>query len=80
MKKSQRNAKRRSRNIRKCPVEIGNEYEVEISGTTPLGVGMARINGFLVLINNTNPGDHVRVAITKTDPINAEAEVIKNIQ
>ena len=47
MKRSQRNAKsRRGRYVKKCPVEIGNEYEVNITGTTPKGAGIARIKGF----------------------------------
>ena len=77
MKRSQRNAKnRRGRYNKKCPVEIGNEYEVDITEITPNGVGISRIKGFLVLINDTKPGDHVKVKITKTDPMNAEAEIV----
>ncbi len=77
MKKSQRNAKnRRDRFVNKCPVEIGNEYEVDITETTPNGAGIARIKGFLILIADTKPGDHIKVTITKTDPLNAEAEII----
>ena len=77
MKKSQRNAKnRRGRNDTKCPVEIGNEYEVDITGTTPNGAGIARIKGFLILIDDTKLGDHIKVTITKTDPLNAEAEIV----
>ena len=76
MKKSQRNAKnRRDRFVNKCPVEIGNEYEVDITETTPNGAGIARIKGFLILIADTKPGDHIKVTITKTDPLNAEAEI-----
>ena len=76
MKKSQRNAKnRRGRFVNKCPVEIGNEYEVDITETTPNGAGIARIKGFLILIADTKPGDHIKVTITKTDPLNAEAEI-----
>ena len=77
MKKSQRNAKnRRGRYVKKCPVEIGNEYEVEITGTTPNGAGIARIKGFLVLIDDTKTGDHIKVTITKTDSMNAEAKIV----
>ena len=77
MKKSQRNAKnRRNRNFRKCPVEIGNEYEVDITGTTPQGVGITKIKGFLVLVNDAKPGDNIKVTITKTDQLNAEAEIV----
>jgi predicted RNA-binding protein with TRAM domain len=77
MKRSQRNAKnRRGRYVKKCPVEIGNEYEVDITETTPNGAGIARIKGFLVLIDNPKLGDHVKVMITKTDPLSAEAEIV----
>ena len=77
MKRSQRNAKnRRSRYVKKCPVEVGNEYEVDITGMTPMGTGMGRIKGFLILIEDTKLGDHVNVIITKTEFLNAEAEII----
>jgi predicted RNA-binding protein with TRAM domain len=76
MKRSQRNAKNRRGRYTKCPVEIGNEYEVDITGTTPNGAGIARVKGFLILINDTTPGDHLKVKITKTDPLSAEAEII----
>lgn len=76
MKRNQKNAKRRSRYVKKCPVEIGNEYEVDITETAPNGVGIARIKGFLVLVGDTKPGDHLKVTITKTEPLNAEAEIV----
>jgi len=77
MKKSQRNAKnRRSRYDKKCPVEIGNEYEVDITDTTPNGAGIARIKSYLIFVNNTKPGDHIKVTITKTGPLSAEAETV----
>jgi len=77
MKKSQRNAKnRRGRYNKKCPVEIGNEYEVDITETTPNGAGIAKVKGFLILINDTKPGDHIKVTITKADRLSAEAEIV----
>ena len=76
MKKSQRNAKNRRGYVTKCPVEIGIEYEVDITETTPNGAGIARIKGFLVLIADTKPGDHLTVMITKTDQLSAEAEIV----
>ena len=77
MKRSQRNAKnRRGRYVKKCPVEIGDEYEVDITGTTPQGAGIARIKGFLILIDDTKLGDHIKVTITKTDLLSAEAEIV----
>ena len=76
MKRSQKNAKRRRRFVKKCPVEVGNEYEVDITGITPQGAGIARIKGFLILVPDTKPGDHIKVTVTKTDPLNAEAEIV----
>jgi predicted RNA-binding protein with TRAM domain len=76
MKRSQRNAKNRSRRYVKCPVEIGTQYEVDITETTPNGVGIARIKGFLILVDDTKLGDHIKVTITKTEPMNAEAEIV----
>ncbi len=76
MKKSQRNAKNRRGRVNKCPVEIGKEYDVEITETTPNGVGMTRIKGFLTLVNDSQLGDHITVTITKTDPLSAEAEIV----
>ena len=77
MKRNKRAAKnRRNINARKCPVEVGNEYEVDITGMTPMGTGMGRIKGFLILIEDTKLGDHVNVIITKTEFLNAEAEII----
>jgi predicted RNA-binding protein with TRAM domain len=77
MKRNQKDAKRRGRYVKKCPVEIGNEYEVDITETAPNGAGIARIKNFLVLVDDTKPGDHLKVTITKTEPLNAEAEIVK---
>ena len=77
MKRNQKDAKRRGRYVKKCPVEIGNEYEVDITETAPNGAGIARIKNFLVLVDDTKPGDHIRVTITKTEPLNAEAKIVK---
>jgi predicted RNA-binding protein with TRAM domain len=77
MKRSPRNAKNRSgRRVKKRSVEIGNEYTVDITGITPKGIGIARIKGFLILVDNTKPGEHVKVKITKKDRFNAEATIV----
>ena len=49
---------------------------MDITETTPNGAGIARIKGFLVLIKDTTPGDHITVKITKTEPLSAEAEIV----
>lgn len=77
-KRSPRNAKNKY-GMRSCPVIVGNEYEVDISQMSPNGDGIARVKGFLVLIENTQLGEHLKVKITNLNPISAEAEIINHI-
>ena len=59
------------------PVEMGKEYEVDITETSPQGEGIARIQGFVIFVSNAKPGDHVRIKITKIGDITAKAEIVK---
>ncbi len=74
-KRTPRNAKNK-RGKRECPVEIGKEYEVDITETTPRGEGIGRVKGFSVFVPNTKLGDHVTVRITNLDSVSADAEKI----
>lgn len=76
MKRSQRNAKNRRKGVRKCPVQVGNEYDVEIVDTTPNGVGIAKVKGLIILVKNTKSGDHKKVVITNTERLSAEAKIV----
>ena len=58
------------------PVEIGEEYEVDIQETSRRGEGIARIKGLVTFIPNTKPGDHVKIRITRISRRFAEAEVV----
>jgi predicted RNA-binding protein with TRAM domain len=62
--------------LRNAPLRIGNEYEVDITEITPNEKGIAIIKGFLILVDDTKLGDHVKVKITKTYRMNAEAEIV----
>ncbi len=75
MKKNQRDAKNRNRRLVKCPVTVGNFYELDITETTPMGVGIGRIKGFIILVDDTKVGDHLKVIITKTESMDAEAKI-----
>lgn len=46
--------------FRPCPVEIGKEYEVDITETSRQGEGIARIQGFVIFVANAKPRDHAR--------------------
>jgi 23S rRNA (uracil1939-C5)-methyltransferase len=77
MKKNQRNAKNKLRFQKKCPVELGNLYKVDITQTTPNGEGIAKLNNYLIFVDNAKPGDHITVKITNTGPLSAEAKLVK---
>jgi predicted RNA-binding protein with TRAM domain len=76
-KRSPRNAKsKRGRGAGNCPVEIGKEYEVDITEMSPQGEGIARIKGFPVFIGNAKLGEHLRIKITTPGPVAAGAEIV----
>jgi len=59
------------------PVEIGKEYEVDITETSRRGEGIARIQGLVIFIANTKPGDHAKIKIKTVSRRFAEAEVVE---
>jgi hypothetical protein len=47
LRRSPKNAKsKRGRGADNCPVEMGKEYEVDITEMSPQGIGVARIKRF----------------------------------
>lgn len=58
------------------PVEMGKEYEVDIQETSKRGEGIARIQGLVIFVPNTKPGDHAKIKITRISRRFAEAEVV----
>jgi predicted RNA-binding protein with TRAM domain len=58
------------------PVEVGKEYDVEIQETSRRGDGIARIEGLVVFVPNTKPGDKLRIKVTNISRRFAEAEVV----
>ena len=77
-KKSPRNAKsKRGRGSENLPVELGKEYEVDITEMSPNGEGVARVRGYLVLIANAKLGNRVKVKINRLDSMSAEAEIVE---
>ena len=59
------------------PVEEGKEYELEIKETSRRGDGVARIEGFVVFVPQTKPGDKVKVKINSVGPRFATGEVVQ---
>lgn len=59
------------------PVEVGKEYELEITEKGSKGDGIARIQGFVIFVSGGNPGDKVKVKITSVANRFAQGEVVK---
>jgi len=63
--------------FKRCPVEMGKEYKVEITETSLQGEGIARIQGFVVRVADAKPGDHVKIRVTRSGGMTAKAEIVK---
>jgi predicted RNA-binding protein with TRAM domain len=63
--------------FKRCPVELGEELEVEISELSPKGEGIAKNQGFVIYVADTKIGDHVKVKITRITDKAANAQIIK---
>jgi predicted RNA-binding protein with TRAM domain len=64
-------------NSKPCPVEMGKEYEVDITETSRQGEGIARIQGFVIFVATAKPRDHVKIKITRIGRRVANAEIVK---
>lgn len=59
------------------PVEIGKEYEVDVTEISRQGEGIAKIQGFVILVANAKLGDHVKIKIVRIGAMTANAEIVK---
>lgn len=62
--------------FKRCPVELGEELEVDITESSPKGEGIAKIEGLVVYVVKAKPGNHVKIRIVHIDEKTAKAEVI----
>ena len=58
------------------PISVGEEYIVTIEETSKSGTGVAKIRGFVILVNNSNPGERVKIRIKQVSRNHAVADVI----
>ena len=58
------------------PVEIGKEYDVQVTERSDRGDGVARIQGFVIFVKNGKVGDRVKVKVTSVGNRFAIAEVL----
>jgi predicted RNA-binding protein with TRAM domain len=59
------------------PVSMGEEYDVEVTEVSRRGDGLARVEGFVLFIPGTKPGQKVKVRVVKMGNRYAIAEVVK---
>jgi predicted RNA-binding protein with TRAM domain len=63
--------------FKRCPVELGEELEVEISELSPKGEGIAKNQGYVIYVTDAKLGDQVKIKITRVTDKAANAQVIK---
>ena len=66
-----------AKGFKRCPVEVGEELEVDIVELSPKEEGIARVQGLVIHVADTKPKHHVKIKITRIGGTTAEAEVIK---
>ena len=66
-------------NQKPVPVKEGEEYEVTIEGIGEKGDGIAKIEGFVIVVPNTQKGQKVRVKVNAVRGKVSFAEVVKNL-
>jgi predicted RNA-binding protein with TRAM domain len=63
--------------FKRCPVELGEELEVEITELSPKGEGTAKSQGFVIYVPDTKPGDRVKIKVNRITEKAANAQVVK---
>jgi len=63
--------------FKRCPVELGEELDVEITELSSKGEGIARNQGFVIYVTEAKPGDRVKVRITRITEKAANAQLVK---
>jgi predicted RNA-binding protein with TRAM domain len=58
------------------PVEVGKEYEVDVTDISRKGDGIARIQGFVIFIENGKVGNKIKVKVTEVADRFAKATII----
>jgi predicted RNA-binding protein with TRAM domain len=58
------------------PVEMGKEYEVQISELSKRGDGIARVQGFVIFVEGAKAGQKAKIRITSIGERFAKAELV----
>ncbi len=66
-----------------APVAVGQEYTVEVTDqdrNNPDRDGVARIEGMVIFVPNTQPGDRARIRITEVHRRSAASELLERLE
>ena len=66
----------RSFNSGPKPVEVGKEYDVQISEVSNRGDGIARIQGFIIFVKDGKVADNVKIRVISVGDRFAKAELV----
>ena len=58
------------------PVEVGKEYEVNITEISRKGDGIARIQGFVIFVKNGKPENKVKIKVYEVADTFATATIV----
>ena len=58
------------------PVEVGKEYEVDVTEISRKGDGIARVQGFVVFVGNATVGNKIRIKVTEVADRFAKATLV----
>ena len=68
--------KGRERILGPAPVEVGKEYDVQVTETSYKGDGVARVQGFVIFVKNGRTGENVKVKVNSVGSRFAIAEIV----
>jgi predicted RNA-binding protein with TRAM domain len=58
------------------PVEVGKEYEVDVTEVSRQGDGIARVQGFVIFVKNGKPGQKLKIQVNQVGARFATATVV----
>jgi predicted RNA-binding protein with TRAM domain len=64
------------RSNRPAPVEVGKEYDVEITEISRRGDGIAKIENFVIFVAGSKAGQKAKIKVVDVAPRFAKAEII----
>lgn len=62
---------------KKCPVELGQELEVNITDVCPSGDGTSKIQGYTIMVPKAKPRDRVKIKLIHVGEKAAVGEIIE---